>query len=95
MIKRDDAELTKEVVLGNRQKTGHVADDIVGGKSDRRDGFGLVISHDAVLRPRECGGPVFDIDGNFLGINIARFSRSRSYVVPRMILKQFVNEFGQ
>jgi S1-C subfamily serine protease len=96
VIQRDGAELTKEVVLGNRpDDTGHVADDIIGGKSDRRDGFSLAISHDANLRPRQCGGPVFDIDGNFLGINIARFSRTRCYVIPRTILKRFVDEFGQ
>lgn len=94
LIRRDDAEITKEIVLGNRD-TGHVADDIIGGKSDRRDGFSLAISHDADLRPRQCGGPVFDIDGNFLGINIARFSRSQCYVIPRTILKRFVDEFGQ
>lgn len=96
LIQRDDAEITKEIVLGNRpDNTGHIADDILGGKSDRRDGFSLAISHDADLRPRECGGPVFDIDGDFLGINIARFSRTRCYVIPRSILKKFIDEYGQ
>ncbi len=96
VIQRDDAELTKEIVLGNRpEDTGHVADDIIGGKSDRRDGFSLAISHDADLRPQECGGPVFDIDGNFLGINIARFSRTRCYVIPKSVLKQFIDQYGQ
>lgn len=96
VIQRDDAELKKQIVLGNRpDDSGHVADKIVGGKSDRRDGFSLAVSHDADLRPRECGGPVFDIDGDFLGINIARFSRTRCYVIPRTILKQFVDQFGQ
>lgn len=96
VIQRDDAELVKEVVLGNPpDDTGHVADNLKGGKSDRRDGFSLAISHDADLRPSQCGGPVFDIDGNFLGINISRFSRTRCYVIPRSILKQFVANAGR
>ena len=93
VILRDGEELTKEIVLGNRpDMTGHVADNLIGGKSIRRDGFGLVIAHDAELNPAECGGPVFDLNGSFLGINMARFSRSSCYVLPQSILKRFVDQ---
>ncbi len=92
VIKRADKELEKKILLGNRpETTGHVADDLVGGKSLRRDGFSLAISHDADLNPEDCGGPVFDLKGNLLGINIARSSRVRCYVVPRTIVKRFVD----
>jgi serine protease Do len=98
LIKREDEELEKEIVLGDRPDsildTGHVADDLIGGKSRRRDGFSLVVSHDAVLYPEKCGGPVFDIKGNFLGINIARKSRTRCFVIPKTIVKQFVDSSG-
>ena len=95
VIKRGDEEMTREILLGNRpETTGHVADNLIGGKSLRRDGFGLAISHDAELRPEDCGGPVFDLRGNFLGINIARSSRVRSYVIPKMIVKRFVDGAG-
>ncbi|MFT7633898.1 MAG: S1-C subfamily serine protease, partial [Mariniblastus sp.] len=92
-IRRDETELTKEVILGARpmNETGHVADDLKGGKSLRRDGFSLVMSHDADLGAAECGGPVFDISGDFLGLNIARYSRTRCYVLPRTIVKAFVD----
>ena len=96
VIKRADEELTKDILLGNRPETsGHVADNLVGGKSLRRDGFSLAISHDADLNPEDCGGPVFDLGGNFLGINIARFSRVQCYVVPKTIVKKFVDENGK
>jgi len=96
VIKRADEELTKEILLGNRPETsGHVADNLVGGKSLRRDGFSYAISHDADINPEDCGGPVFDLDGNLLGINIARCSRVRCYVVPRTIVKKFVDGIGR
>jgi len=96
VIKRDDQEITKEILLGYRpENSGHVADDLVGGKSLRRDGFSLAVSHDADLNPEDCGGPVFDLAGNFLGINIARSSRVRCYVVPKTIVKRFVDGVGR
>ena len=95
VVNRDEKELKKVVFLGKRTTdTGHVADDLQGGKSSRRDGFRLVISHDAVLYPEQCGGPVFDIKGNFLGINIARKSRTRCFAIPKTIVKRFVDSSG-
>lgn len=88
VIKRADEELTKEILLGNRPETsGHIAGNLVGGKSLRRDGFSYAISHDGDINPEDCGGPVFDLEGNLLGINIARCSRVRCYVVPRTVVK--------
>ena len=93
-VRRDGQEITKEVTLGKRpaQRSRHIADDLIGGKSVRRDGFSRVVSHDANLRPEQCGGPVFDIDGNFLGVNISRFSRTRSYIIPRTLIKEFIDQ---
>ncbi len=93
-VRRDGEEITKQVILGKRpaKKSRHIADDFDGGKSVRRDGFSRVVSHDADLRPEQCGGPVFDIDGNFLGVNISRFSRTRAYVIPRTVIKEFIDQ---
>jgi S1-C subfamily serine protease len=93
-VRRDGQEITKEVTLGKRpdEASRHIADNLIGGKSIRRDGFSRVVSHDANLRPEQCGGPVFDIDGNFLGVNISRFSRTRSYIIPRTLIKEFIDQ---
>ncbi len=93
-VRRDGQEITKEVILGKRpdEASRHIADSLIGGKSVRRDGFSRVVSHDANLRPEQCGGPVFDIDGNFLGVNISRFSRTRSYIIPRTLIKEFIDQ---
>lgn len=83
---------SKEIVLAARpqQAANHPAEMFKGGKSGRRDGFESVFSHDAILRPEQCGGPVFDTHGHFYGINIARFSRTSSIVIPAAIIQQFI-----
>ncbi|PSL35091.1 S1C family serine protease [Chitinophaga ginsengisoli] len=89
---RNGTPYTKEIVLGTRpqQPASHPAEMFSGGKSHRRDGFESVFSHDAILRPEQCGGPVFDTYGHFYGINIARFSRTSSLVIPAAIVQQFI-----
>ena len=53
-----------------------------GARSQRRDGFPKVVQHDSVLQPTLCGGPVIDISGKVVGINIARADRIATYAVP-------------
>ncbi len=90
---RDGEPIEKTVELGLRPNEGmHVAEDFEGGKSERRDGFDEVFVQGAVVTPRECGGPVFDIDKTFRGINISRFSRTRCYVLPARLIRQFVDD---
>jgi serine protease Do len=88
---RGEEELTESVKLGeviNNQP--HVADAFDGGRSSRRDGFQSIFCHDGTLFPHECGGPLFDCDGKFIGLNIARYSRTQCYAIPSGIVKSFV-----
>lgn len=90
-VLRDEQEITKRITLGAFPSfSSHAADRMK--KSGRRDGFEMVIPHDADLRPAQCGGPLYDIEGNFIGLNIARNSRVRSYAIPASILKEFVED---
>lgn len=91
-----DTVWMKKVILGKVPQTifNHPAENFVGGKSSRRDGFPQVISHDAVLRPEQCGGPVFGVDGNFQGINIARYSRASSLIIPAATVLQLIQKYG-
>ena len=52
-----------------------------GPYSDRRFGFGPVIVHDSVLAPQNCGGPLVDVEGNVIGINISRSMRVASFAI--------------
>lgn len=46
-----------------------------------RDGFPVAIQTDMRLERAECGGPVVDLDGNVLGMTIARTDRTRSFIL--------------
>ncbi|TWU38853.1 putative serine protease HhoA precursor [Novipirellula aureliae] len=90
-LRRDDEELTKRVKLeSNSSRASHVADRM--DKSSRRVGFREVFPHDADLKPSDCGGPLFDLTGEFVGLNIARYSRVRSFALPASELKEFVQQ---
>lgn len=58
-----------------------------GPRNVRLSGFELVIQHDTVLEPNECGGPVLDTSGSVVGINIARAGRVVSYALPASVIK--------
>jgi serine protease Do len=83
---RDDRPQTTQCKLNGRNTAGKraanksltVAGAIVSG---RRDDFPLVFQHDSPLLPEHCGGPLVDLDGNVIGINIARASRVSSFAL--------------
>jgi len=56
------------------------------GISRRHDDFPVVIQHDAVLRPVDCGGPLVDLSGQVVGVNIARGGRTETYCMPSDVL---------
>lgn len=91
---RSGVPYNKQIVLKTRRlNERHIAYRFTDGRSERRDGFKSVIVHDATLKPAECGGPLYDLEGNFYGINIARVSRTSSLAIPAMVLSKFVKDF--
>lgn len=60
--------------------------------SERADRFPWVFQHDTPLFPEQCGGPILDIDGNVVGINIARGGRAASYGIPSAQLIKILPE---
>ncbi len=56
------------------------------GVSGRSDDFPAVIQHDTVLRPVDCGGPVIDLSGQVVGVNIAHGGRTETYCLPTDVL---------
>ncbi|MDG2130322.1 MAG: trypsin-like peptidase domain-containing protein [Fuerstiella sp.] len=57
-------------------------DGRAGELSRRRTGFAGVIQHDGNLTPSQMGGPLVDVHGNCLGVNIARCGRESVLAVP-------------
>jgi serine protease Do len=93
-LKREGNVYTKQIVLDEKPKVpaSHPAEMFAGGKSKRRDGFARIFAHDAILTPNQCGGPVFDAAGNFMGINIARYSRTSTVAIPSEVVWEFVRD---
>jgi serine protease Do len=63
-----------------------------GAVSQRSQGFEQAIEHDTVLQPWLCGGPLVDLDGKAIGINIARASRVSTYALPARLVKQVLKD---
>jgi serine protease Do len=50
--------------------------------SKRSTDFPSVIQHDTALMSSDCGGPLVDLSGKVVGINIARGGRTETYAAP-------------
>jgi serine protease Do len=62
--------------------------DLMSGDfSRRRSGFPRVMQHDILLNSKTTGGPLLDLDGRCLGMNIARANRAESFAIPLEDLK--------
>jgi serine protease Do len=62
-----------------------------GEVSLRAEGFDQAIEHDTALPPWLCGGPLVNLDGKAIGINIARASRVSTYALPARLAKRVLN----
>jgi serine protease Do len=60
--------------------------------SDRRNGFPTILQHDTVIKPTDCGGPLVDLDGKTVGINIARAGRTESYAIPSELVMTLLDD---
>jgi serine protease Do len=63
---------------------------LTGQVSRRSEGFEQAIEHDSILPPWLCGGPLVNLDGKAIGLNIARASRVSTYALPARLVKQIL-----
>ncbi len=61
---------------------------VTGAVSRRAEGFERAIEHDTVLRPWLCGGPLVNLEGKAIGMNIARAGRVTTYALPAGLVKR-------
>jgi serine protease Do len=57
-------------------------DEMSGDFSNRRSGFPRVIQHDILGASITMGGPVLDLEGRAVGMNIARANRAETFAIP-------------
>jgi serine protease Do len=63
-------------------------DQMSGEYSPRRSGFPRVMQHDILGSKSVVGGPLLDLDGRCIGMNIARANRAESFAIPVEDLKE-------
>ncbi len=84
-LKRGDKEMKITATLGRIATPSTHKRDLQNrmgvGLSERRDDFPMVLQHDSVVRPADCGGPLVDLSGKVVGVNIARGGRTETYTV--------------
>jgi serine protease Do len=61
-----------------------------GDVSRRAEGFEEAIEHDTVLQPWLCGGPLVNLEGKAIGLNIARAGRVSTYALPAKLVQRIV-----
>jgi serine protease Do len=82
---RKDKEESCRVRLASRTKVMNnwEGEDFAnGGISLRSDDFPEVLQHDIPLLPTDMGGPVANLEGKVVGINIARVDRVTTFALP-------------
>ncbi len=94
---RGEEVVEVEVVLSappTRRNNRSAFQNQLGGElSERNYGFEQAFQHDTVLKPSDCGGPLVNIDGKVVGLNIARSGRTESYALPVPLVKRLIAEF--
>ncbi len=87
-----DGRRTVDLVLApNTDQNGQVRrGNTVTEISQLSSGFGSVIAHDSITRPDQMGGPVVDLDGRVVGMNIARFDRTATHALPAARMQEIV-----
>lgn len=64
-----------------------------GGVSLRSDRFPEIIQHDIPLAPTDMGGPLLNLQGQAVGINIARVDRVTTFALPTEVFLSEVEKW--
>jgi serine protease Do len=62
------------------------------GLSLRYAPFAMAFQHDGLIGARDCGGPIVDLQGRIIGLNIARLNRVATLAIPADILQERINK---
>ncbi|HEV8058855.1 MAG TPA: PDZ domain-containing protein [Gemmataceae bacterium] len=92
-LMREGKEKELEARLQQRGQPQRQDQNLMGSElSEKRTGFPTYFQSDTVLKPKDCGGPICDLEGHVIGINIARAGRVESYSIPASSLTTLLPE---
>ncbi|PQJ29756.1 S1C family serine protease [Rubritalea profundi] len=87
-FRRNAREFSVDVVLGARPERGQFSPQRLkqmkrmgGTINDVAEGFPDVLQSDMQIEALDAGSPVFDLDGKFVGLVVARASRIKTYII--------------
>lgn len=67
-------------------------DEMSGHYSKRRGNFPMVLQHDILANNKMIGGPLLDLDGKCVGMNIARADRAQTFAIPAAELPKLLEK---
>ena len=88
-----DIELRKPSEVFGKE-SGDRNDSMSGEFSLRRADFPNVLQHTIHATPRSIGGPVLTLNGECIGMNIARADRVTTFAIPVENLREILKGFG-
>ena len=95
-IKRSGKNMTFNITLGYRNivyKDMKSRNDRMSKTvSVRRTGFKSILQHDISLATTDMGGPLFDLEGKLVGINIAKANRVEFFAIPADAIQQMLKD---
>ena len=99
-VLRSERKRKIKLTLANRDKTSFEnmrsnQQNRMGPRlSGRRKNFPLAFQHDTALRDNECGGPLVNLDGDVVGVNVARAGRVASLAIPAHRVLEIVEQLS-
>ena len=84
----DEFDAQVRLMVPDPETLGERSDRMSGQVSVRSAGFEEVIEHDTVLQPWLCGGPLVDLEGKAIGLNIARAGRVSTYALTSKVVQR-------
>ena len=95
-IKRGEEDQDREVELKKRESVFEeekTRNDAMSGRvSQRRSNFPRVLQTDLPLSVRSVGGPLLDLEGKCIGLNIARANRCETFAIPTKELREIIRD---
>lgn len=95
-IKRKGEVISFNVTLGHRSVTFDLFNrnlQMSGPVSKRKDNFPMILQHDLPLPKNSMGGPLFNLQGECIGFNIARVDRVTIYALPSAQVRKTLAKF--
>lgn len=96
--KRDEKEHSTKATLKARDLGGRAVgrarqmNEMSGPLSKVMGGFPEALQHDIPLSPAHCGGPLLNLDGKCVGINVSRAGRIKTFAVPASDIRNVLAE---